>query len=213
VARYVYCKDAADYLDQHHQQVEAIFTGLPDAQEVDINDAFQYRIWFDNYLDACLDALQPDGYAIFYQTDRRMGGGVISKAHLVMDAAKGRHLNLVWHKIVLRRRVGVVDLYRPTYSHMLCISRRTHNGQTTLPDVIDAGHMTYPNATGYGACKLACTYLANRGVQTVTDPFCGRGSALAWANYLGMVAVGVDIDEGQCEQAQRLEITSDETDA
>lgn len=191
--------DALLWLEQH-SDVGAIVTSLPDAHEVGaaITD---WQDWFQYAVRLCMEAASHESCAIFYQTDRKHDCQLISKAQLVLNMAAQARVRLLWHKIVLRRPVGSVDLYRPSFTHMMAFSRDMSAGAAT-PDVIDAGAMLYRNAMGQNAAQLAIEFATSKIVDCmVVDPFCGRGSVLAVANALGHDSLGVDIDDEQCRHA------------
>jgi hypothetical protein len=122
---------------------------------------------------------------------------------LISDEARQRGFRMIWHKIALRKEVGKADLYRPTYSHMLCYSKK---GKIGIPvtDVVAYSDVTYSNGFGKDAVTLVLKYLKANGIKMVYDPFVGSGTTLAVANQLGMHAVGVDIDPIQCRKARML---------
>ena len=183
-----------------HDDVGAIVTSLPDAFEVD-EPVEQWRYWFARAVNLCMRAASPESCAIFYQTDRKHDCQLISKAQLVLDQAEKVGVRLLWHKIVLRRPVGAVDLYRPTFTHMMAFSRDMSAGAAT-PDVMEAGAMLYRNAMGLNAAQHAIEFATSKMSDCmVVDPFCGRGSVLAVANALGHDSLGIDIDDQQCRLA------------
>jgi hypothetical protein len=151
----------------------------------------------------CLAAVKPTGYAVFLQTDRKQDGW-LDKAHLITTEAEALGHRMIWHKIALRTGVGKTDLFRPTYSHMLCFSQAGPIGKP-IADVIYRGPVSYDNAFGADAVEFVLQYLKARGVREVVDPFVGSGTTLAIANRLGMQAVGVDIDPAQCKKALAAE--------
>lgn len=197
------CADALPWLAAH-PGVGAVVTSLPDADEVGLPLA-AWSAWFERAATACVAATAPDAPAIFYQTDRKADGRTVSKAALVLRAAEGAGARLLWHKIVLRREPGAVDLHRPGFTHLLAVSRRGRPGAAT-PDVLARGRMLYPNAMGLAAAICAVQFAA-RSSRTVCDPFCGRGTVPAVAAALGLRAIGVDIDPAQIAAAQRLRLT------
>ncbi len=110
---------------------------------------------------------------------------------------------MIWHKIALRSDVGKADIFRPTYSHMLCFSK---DGPIGIPvaDVISRGDITYANGFGIDAVKLVIEFLKKHKIKTVIDPFVGSGTVAAVANAMGLHAVGIDIDKKQCKKAKEL---------
>ncbi len=149
-----------------------------------------------------------DGVAIFsperHPARRNLGR---CKGYLVARATEEEQAHLVFHKIVCREAPGRATLGRPTYSHLLCVSRTPRpRARHAFPDVLaSAGEMTWSKATGVAACRLACDYLvAETSTRTVVDPFCGHGTVLAVANAAGLDAIGVDRSERCCRRARRL---------
>ena len=75
---------------------------------------------------------------------------------------------MIWHKIALRTDVGKADIFRPTYSHMLCFSK---DGPIGIPvaDVILRGNITYANGFGIDAVKLVIEFLKKHKIKTVIE--------------------------------------------
>lgn len=198
--RKIICADALEWLGKH-RSVGAIVTSLPDIQEVSMTEG-QYIDWFCQAVTDCFKSTSDNCPTIFYQTDRKLDGKRISKAFLIMLAAQALDRHLIWHKIVLRRDVGKIDLRRPGYSHLLCFGNLT-SGKAT-PDVIESGGVLYSNGMGLNAAHLALDF-ASRHTDRICDPFCGRGTVPLIAERQGFKrVVGVDIDPEQCKAAKQL---------
>ena len=161
-----------------------------------------YLVFFRNAARLCLEATKPTGYTVFLQTDRKHNGW-LDKSYYIQDEAQKLGIRLLWHKIALRTQPGKTDLYRPTYSHMLCFSKKGAIG-TPFPDVIERGTISYQNAFGVEAVKAVVGYVKGRGITSVTDPFVGSGTTLAVAELFGLPSIGVDIDEEQCIKARQM---------
>jgi hypothetical protein len=156
-----------------------------------------------------------DGVAIFFQSDIRHEGAWIDKGYLVMRAAEQASAQVLFHHIVCRERPGTPAYGRATYSHLICVSRRSRPApRHALPDVLPAaGFMPFSKATGVGACRLACAYLRNETrTRIVVDPFCGQGTVLAVANAQGFAAIGVDWSARKCRAAKRLSLSALDAD-
>jgi adenine-specific DNA methylase len=196
--REIICADALVW--GHRTKVRgAVVTSLPDAAEVGMgHEAWSW--WFREAALMAMVLAADAAPAIFYQTDRKADGQTYSKARLLMEAAGDRCL--LWHKIVLRRRPGAVDLHRPGFSHLMAFTWRARPGAAS-PDVLEAGPKVYPNATGLTAARWAVAY-AGRYAPLIIDPFCGRGTIPAMAESLGLNAIGVDIDPAQCAAARKM---------
>jgi hypothetical protein len=200
--RQIICKDALQWLPTQ-TNCSAIVTSIPEMEEVGLTPS-TYEPFFREATRLCLSALHPNGYAIFLQTDRKKAGW-IDKSYLISDEASKAGFKMMWHKIALRQEPGTSGLFRPTYSHMLCYSKKGKPGKL-FPDVIHRGSVTYENGFGIDAVTAVLEYLKAQGIKSVIDPFVGSGTTVALANKLGMDAVGVDIDPKQCKKAILLKI-------
>jgi hypothetical protein len=201
--REVFCGDALLWLPKHKGKLDCVIASLPEMEELGLT-AKTYESWFRDAAKLCLEAVKEDGYCIFLQTDRKHHG-LIDKQYLVTDEAYTLSFHTVWKKIALKREVGKTDLYRPTYSHMTCFTKKGKIGKP-IPDVVEAGETTYTHAFGVNAVALCINYAKEVGVKTVVDPFCGSGTTLAVANAFGLHAIGVELDKKRCAQAKKLEL-------
>lgn len=202
-SRTVVCADTTEWI-KTQSDLSSVITSLPDAEETSLG-IIEWQKWFVRIVEEICKRVKPTGYAIFYQTDRKTKGHIIDKSYLVTKGARLAGVKTIFHKIFLKREVGARNPFRPTYTHLLCFSSKGTPGKAT-PDVLPAGKMIYKNAMGLTACRFAVEYLKDKGVKTITDPFCGRGSVLAVANKLGLDAVGVDILEEQCDYAKKIKL-------
>ena len=188
------------------KNLDSIVTSIPEMDEL--------KLKYDDYIEflrnaarLCLKATKDTGYTVFLQTDRKHHG-LIDKSYFISDEAFKLGYRMVWHKIALRTEVGKADLFRPTYSHMVCYSK---SGKIGIPvaDVIYRGDISYGNAFGVDAVKLVIQYLKSNKVKKVVDVFVGSGTTLAVANMYGMDALGIDIDKKQCEKARKFTLPAD----
>jgi hypothetical protein len=205
--RQVLCADALQWMPEHPGEF-AVVTSLPDALEAGFTaeqwgrDLERWRDWFINAARLAMLCAAPEAAAIFYQTDRKAEGGLISKPRLLQAAAEPIGARLLWHKIALRGPPGSIDLFRPTYCHLIAFSQKAGSGKASA-DVFERGKLLYKNAMGMTAAEVACNHAGKSG-RTILDPFCGQGSVLAIANRLGFNAIGIDLDAEQCAKAARL---------
>ena len=201
--RTIYCQDAIPWLETQ-KKLDSIVTSIPEMDEVKLSFK-EYVPFFRNAARLCLEAVKDKGYCIFLQTDRKYKGWV-DKSYLISDEAQKLGIRMIWHKIALRTEVGKADIFRPTYSHMLCYSK---DGLIGIPvtDVVQRGEVTYANGFGIDAVALVIQFLKKHNIKTVTDPFVGSGTVVAVANAMGLNGIGVDIDKKQCIKAKALEIT------
>lgn len=190
----------------------SVVTSLPDVSEIS-RPLAEWKEWFVSAARQVIAWMPREQASIFFQSDIRDGGVIIDKSHLVMRAADDEGAHLLWHKIVCRRPPGTISFGRPSWSHLLCISHTPRPpARSPGPDVLpDAGLMTWTRAMGAEACRLACAYLRDEvGARVVVDPYCGRGTALAAANELGMDAIGVELSAKRCRAARALVLPPDE---
>lgn len=200
--RQVICTDAMLWL-ANNQNLDSVVTSIPEMDELKL-DYKDYIDFFRSAAALCLKATKPKGYTIFLQTDRKYKGW-LDKSYLIMDEAHKLGHRMIWHKIALRTEPGKTDLYRPTYSHMLCFSQEGKIG-IPVPDVIPRGDITYEHAFGMDAVRLVIKFLKDHKIKKVYDVFVGSGTTLAIANAAGLDAVGVDIDPKQCKKAKELKL-------
>ncbi len=124
------------------------------------------------------------------------------------ENTRNNNIKLLWHKIMLRAPIGTVLMAHPGYSHMICFGKGKNVfdniSKRPLPDVLDRGDMLYPKAMGINACMLAMIFCKEAGATTIVDPFCGKGSVLLAANYVGLDAIGVDISATRCRNAKSM---------
>ncbi|MEZ4393698.1 MAG: hypothetical protein R3A48_21725 [Polyangiales bacterium] len=187
----------------------SVITSLPDVSELSALTLDAWRAWFDAAARAVIRWVPEEGVAVFYQSDIRRGGAWIDKGYLVMRAAEAEGAAVLFHKIVCRRPPGTVAPGRPSYSHMIAVTRgATRPAARPGPDVLaDAGAMRWSRAMGEAACRVACRYLRDETeTRVVVDPFCGRGTVLAVANAMGFDAVGVDLGARRCRAARAMRV-------
>jgi len=198
--RQIICKDAITWL-KTQKNLDCIVTSVPEMEEVHLSKD-KYVVFLKDAAKLCMEAVKDTGYVIFLQTDRKQKGW-IDKSYIISDAACELKIPMIWHKIALRQNVGTSGLFRPTFSHMLCYSKKGKVGPV-FPDVLERGSVTYENAFGMDAVTAVLEYVKKQGAKTVVDPFVGSGTTVALANKMGLKGIGVDIDPKQCKKAEQL---------
>jgi hypothetical protein len=206
----VWCEDALAWLERHRPLVGcSLVTSLPDLSGLPELGLEGWRRWFIAAAELVLNATPDEGVCIFYQTDIKVDGRWIDKGYLCQCAADASGAALLWHRVVCRKPAGTPNFGRPAYSHLLCYSRGVRDrGRRAYPDVLaGTGEMTWSQAMGVDACRLACEYVSSHtSTRVVVDPFCGLGTVLAVANSMGLDAVGVEIVKKRARRARALEL-------
>jgi hypothetical protein len=209
-SRTVWCADALPWLEQQAPLSGcSVVTSLPDVSGLPGLSLDAWKHWFMRAAGLCLAACPDEGVTIFYQTDIKIDGTWVDKSYLCHRAAEERGVALLWHKIACRRPAGQAAFGRPGYSHLLCYARVVRDRPLhPSADVLSrTGLMTWSQAMGVEACRLACRYVLTHTVtRTVVDPFCGHGTVLAVANRMGLGAVGVDITKKRARKARNLQL-------
>lgn len=192
-------------INKRDHSIPNYLSGICDLDETKMTES-EYWQFFARVVKEMARTVAPDGYLILIQTDRKKDRRWHSKSALITRECLKEGMKMCWHKIVLHRDVGKVDLYRPTYAHMLCYSKRGTTGAAT-PDVLAAGTRLYNNGTPVEAADFALEFIKKYSPnKAVVDPFVGRGTIVALANSKGMPALGIDIDLEQAKKARKLEI-------
>jgi hypothetical protein len=208
----ILCQDSVLWLkSQPDQSISNVITGIPDLNELGPDtDKKKYLEFFNEVSQLIFKKLQPDGYAIFVQTDRKYDGALIDKSYLLTDSAYKCGLKLVWHKMVCQRDVGKKDLYRPTYSHFLCYTLKGSPG-TAFEDVFPVGGKLYENGTPFNVALSAADFISKKikkqkhqTLYQVVDPFVGRGTVGLSCVQKGLTFLGIDIDKNQCQSSEEL---------
>jgi len=206
--RTVHCADALAWLEA--QGVLAgcsLITSMPDVSEFPSLSLDGWKDWFVRTAALVLSRCPEDGVTLFYQTDIKKDGTWVDKGYLCLKAAEALGHELLWHKVVCRSPPGTITFGRPAYSHLLCFSRglRADLSKSTADVLPQAGEVTWTRGMGVQACLVACRYvLENTPTRTIVDPFCGHGSVLAVANWLGLDAIGVELSHKRARKARAL---------
>lgn len=193
--------DAIKWCKNHKGQINAIITSIPDMSEIDMNEE-EYLKFIENAVNAICQCLTKTGYAIFIQTDRK-SRGIIPKDYYITHQAIINKFRMMFHKIALIKDVNTNDLYKPTYSHVLCYSRSEKPGRST-PDVFPRGEVLYKNGAGKDTIIKCLEFLKKQKINSVVDPFVGQGTTILLALQMGFQnCIGIDIDKKQCKIAEK----------
>jgi hypothetical protein len=195
----IICADSLKWLPQHRDQ-GAIVTSIHFEQSQSIS---AHRNLLIAGATECFLSVSKACPVVFMNTDTKRGGRWFSKSYVLMRVAKKMGFKLLWHKIELRRGIGKIDFFRPTYRNLLAFGDNKVKVGKATPDVIPHTYNLYPDSNGIASVVLAIRFCM-RHTDHFLDPFCGRGVFPFIANRLGAVATGVDIDEAQCKATRTL---------
>ena len=199
--------DACPNKNFHH-----VFTSVPDISETEYKNLRDYTEFFEKMVARCLEKCKDEGYVIFYQTDSKVNGYWLNKAFMIYDVARISEVKLIFHKIVLRKEVGKTDRSSPTYSHLLCFSRKSKHGSKkhTFPDVLPVSKSINRHSTPEVVCNSVMNFIeANqpddipKHKHIIFDPFCGEGAILCEAKKRGYSIFGMEIDKDKVEACEK----------
>jgi hypothetical protein len=94
---------------------------------------------------------------------------------------------------------------------MICFSKTVIPDLTiTSPDVIpDLGEKTWVRGIGLEASLLAANFVKKQTTtHTLVNPFCGEGSVIAAANFVGLNSIGIERSPKRAEKARALQVSS-----
>jgi len=216
--RTVHCTDAVKWLEsQPILEGCSLLSSIPDASEFPKLTLNEWKQWFIYVASLVLSRCPKEGVSIFCQTDIRQkneeGNLWVDKGYLCQKAAEIEGQTLLWQKIICRSPVGKVVKGTPSYSRLLCFSKSPRIYSEKSADVIPVmGEKTWARGMGINTCFIAGKFIANNlKTSTLVHPFCGQGAMLAVANYLGLSAVGIELNSNRASVAKTLKISSDGT--
>lgn len=211
--RIVHCEDALVWL-KNSQPLEgcSVIASMPDISEFPQYTLSQWKEWFLATAELVLSKTHDDGVTIFFQSDIKVEGTWVDKAYICQKAAENLGRELLWHKIFCRAPAGMTTFGRPAYSHMLCFSKnvRVDVSKSTADVIPDLGEKTWERGMGLEASLIASKFILKQTeTRTVVHPFCGEGSMIAAANYLGLNAVGIERSPKRASRARTLQVATD----
>jgi hypothetical protein len=223
----VVCRDAVQWLNEQESLNGFVVTSMPDYTEIERMTLETWKIWFVDTAELILRKLADGNCAVFYQTDVKILESKVLDEHdrcrrtecrewvdksflCHLGASRVPGVKLLWHKVMLLSEPESIKTGRPCYTHMVCFGKNKMDKleKKPLPDVVDRGDMIYSKAMGVNACLLAAMFCKANGAKLVIDPFCGKGSALLAANFVGLDALGVDISQSRCRNAASMKKNS-----
>lgn len=206
--RQVEAVDAIHWLQERSiTQGEAYVASLPDISEFPGYSLSEWKDWFEQTAELILSKTHPDSVTVFYQSDIKIDGKWIDKGFLVQKAAERVHSHLLWHKIICRVSPGEATFGRPSYSRILCFSKKLScDVSKSTPDVIPSmGIKTWERGMGPMACMMIAKFIKDQTeCHSIVHPFCGQGLMLAVANAYGLNATGIERSAKRAEMARKI---------
>lgn len=196
--------DALHWLEQQpDRSLPHVFCGPPDMEEIKtVTTIDEYDAFIKKLVRLILSKVREHAFVLFMCTDRKINSKWYDKSHAINTVADELKVPLLFHKIVLNRDEGKVDLFRPTYQHLLCFSKWHGPGRST-PDVLSGGGKLYRNGTPIKGAEFVLQFLKdNSKLREIVEPCCGRASFLREAQRQGFDVKGVEIDEHEATLAK-----------
>jgi hypothetical protein len=212
--RDVFCEDAIQWLKTHGAQKNiSIVSSLPDWSEFPRLSLDDWKKWFTESASLILSNCDEAGFTFFYQSDIKVDGTWVDKSFLCQKAAEETGHALLFRKMVCRAPAGTLTFGRPSFSHLLCFSKRfriRELSQSTSDILIHPGAPTWKRGMGLQTClEIAKFIKKHQPTHLLVNPFCGEGAMLAAANHVGLRAAGVEKSAKRAEAARLLQISKD----
>jgi hypothetical protein len=209
--REVVCADVLPWLSSRESLPGcSIVASMPDYSEFPGLSLDEWKTWFTETAKLILSRTPDDGAALFFQSDIKRDGVWIDKGYLVAKAAEETGHALLFHKVLCRAPAGQTTFGKPSYSHLLAFSRgvRPPVDESTADVIPDLGEKTWARGMGVVACRVACEFiLRSTKTRTVVSLFAGEGSVVAYANHIGLHAIGVERSPKRAERARLLRVS------
>lgn len=206
-SRTVYCEDAIAWLRHWESTLEvSMLASLPDKSEFPNYSLQEWKTWFKDTAALVMSKSSDLGVSIFFQSDIKVDGIWVDKSYLCQKAAESIGHELLFHKIICRAPAGTATFGRPGYSHLLCFSKslRLDDLAKSTADVFaDNGDKTWTRGMGLKTCLSVAKFVREQtSTSTLVNPFCGEGSMLAAANYIGLDAIGIERSPKRAERSR-----------
>lgn len=211
--RIVHTTDAIEWLNsQPVLEGSSLVGSLPDISEFSGYSLEKWSEWFTVTAKVILSKTPPDGVTFFFQSDIKLNGYWVDKSYLVQKAAADLGRHMLFHKIVCRFPAGTITMGRPSYSHVLAFTEtvKPDFNKWTADVLPDTGEKTWVRGMGLDVALMIAQFVKDQTKSTtIVNPFCGQGSMLAAANFLGLSAVGIERSTKRAEAARSLLVSPD----
>lgn len=214
----IICEDSLNWLNkQEDNTISNIITGMPDYEEVKetYKKTEEYIDFLKTILRLCFKKTKKNGYCIFVQTDRKKNREWIDKSYIVSDIACREYgWKMVFHKIVLNRHAEKIDLFRPSFSHILAYTKLNTTGKQ-FADVFGYTPKAkiYGNGMPHKVAEQLVKFVKKYGCKSndhnnnnhadVVDIFCGQSTVGIYCIKEDLSYCGIDIDPHQCKLSEK----------
>jgi DNA modification methylase len=169
--------------------VDLVFTSLPDLSQQE-KSLTLFSEWQRDICYEFMRVTKETGFIVISQTDRKVNGSVYSNHVNYIQTMSENKWMLKDEKIIVRNRVGNIDLYKFTYQYFSCFTKSgkiptAKRKGIWLRDVIvdPESHVAHQYIWSQPFCRLVIETLTNPG-DFVIDPFAGYGAVLYAAKTL-----------------------------
>lgn len=210
--RKVFCEDAIKWLNEYSiDDKSSMVASMPDYSEFPELKIHEWKEWFINTAKLIIEKTHEDQVSVFYQSDIKHNGVWVDKSYLIMKAAESAGVELLWHKMICRVPAGMVTFGRPSYSHIICFSKKLKiDVQKSTADIIPTmGEKIWERGMAPEACVLISKFIKNETTSnTIINPFCGMGSMLAVANSFDLNAIGIERGTKRARTAEKIQFNN-----
>ena len=180
--------------------VDLIFTSVPDLNDLGIKDTTEYANFVTQAMVSFNRVISDNGFVAMCQTDRKIGGRVLSKHTFIIDYMQRLDFVLKDYKIMVVNTMDSKDQYKFPYQH-LCIFTRKGTIQRKgewLRHILLYDMKKPPNRPFYiwneNFVKLVIENLSKEN-DKVLDPFSGSGIVPYVARSLNRQYLGFEINK------------------
>lgn len=193
--------DAFDYFPMiPSESVDLIFTSVPDLSEVkgEKNSLKYYQIFMAQFVSEACRIVNPKGFIVLSQTDRRMNGMIIPKHNEFINRFTNNGFILKDYKILVKDSVDKKSLFKLNYSHVLIFTKKGKIPTAKRKDkyLEDVWVYPYPKGVAFDQdySNLIVKTFSNKD-DFVVDPFAGRGTVIKSCIDMGRKYLGIEYDK------------------
>jgi DNA modification methylase len=192
------CFDIMPQLEKN--SVDLIFTSVPDLNDLGIDDIIEYQNFISDAMDEFHNLISDKGMVAMCQTDRKIGGKVLSKHSYIINYMQELGFVLKDYKIMVVNTMDSRDQYKFPYQHLCVFTRKgtiQRKGDWLLHFL--RYDMKKPSNRPFyiwneNFVRLVIENLSNEG-DKVFDPFSGSGIVLYVAKQMNREYLGCELNK------------------